>query len=260
MKVKLTRREFVIGSAGFTTGIAIGSQGLNIIKNLITSADKETSRPIKVANKPPLLPWPYKKLDPEKVAKIAYENWYKEFCAYAVTSAILLPLCKEIGEPYTSFPLESVRWGHGGVVGWGTTCGTLLGAGFALSLIAGKEGENILNDLIYWYTKSELPIYEPENPKARIRNRNKSNSPLCHISVGKWMKKEDVRFYTLERKERCARLSADVASKTVKLLNEWKDGKYTPVHKSQAKTHQITAQNNCLECHRSLPIIPGTKM
>lgn len=244
---KLSRREFLYGSAGFAAGVAVGTGGLGMLSGCISSEPKvvEAECPTeKIA-----WPWPYKKLDTDKVAEIAYENWYKKFCCYAVTSGILIPLQEEVGEPYASFPIESTRWGHGGAVGWGTLCGSLTGAGIATGLIAGQDGEAMLNNVIYWYTQAELPIYTPENPKASIENVSKSNSPLCHISVGKWMKKEDVKFFSPERKERCARLSADVAVKTVELLNDWADGKYKPSHGSQAKTHDITTQNNCGDCH-----------
>jgi hypothetical protein len=260
-KEKLTRREFVAGSAGFAAGVAVGSGSLGLLSGCLTKPEPKVVEKIVEVEKPakiPPIPWPYEKLDPEKVAKIAYENWYKHFCCYAVTSGILIPLQEEIGEPYTLFPIESTIWGHGGAVGWGTLCGTLTGVGIATGLIAGKDGEKILNDVIAWYTKTELPIYTPENPKATIKNQSKSNSPLCHISVGKWMKKEDVKFFSPERKERCARLAADVATKTVELLNDWIDGKYVPVHGSQAKTHDMPAQNNCANCHRAeIPPLPG---
>lgn len=254
---KLSRREFLYGSAGFAAGAAIASGGLGLLSGCIGSesqvVEKECPTGEKVA-----WPWPYKKLDTARVADIAYENWYKKFCCYAVASGIMIPLQEEVGEPYTSFPIESTKWGHGGAVGWGTLCGSLNGAGIATSLIAGEEGEAILNDVIYWYTTTELPIYMPETPKAEIENVNKSNSPLCHISVGKWMKKEDVKFFSPERSERCARLSADVAVKTVELLNDWADGKYTPTHGSQANTHEITTQNNCSDCHTDgVPPLPG---
>ncbi|MBU2577540.1 chain A iron centre cytochrome C protein, partial [Patescibacteria group bacterium] len=60
------------------------------------------------------------------------------------------------------------------------------------------------------------------------------------------------------RKERCARISADVAMKTVELLNAWKDGTYTPSHGSNAKTYDITTQTNCGDCHTDgTPPLPG---
>ncbi len=194
-------------------------------------------------------PWPHKNIDPQQAGNIAYENWYKDYCCYATVSGVLVPLQKSVGEPYSSLPLEAFRFGHGGTVGWGTLCGTLLGAGIAASFVAGKTGEKITNDVIAWYTTTELPIYRPASPKAAISNVNKSDSPLCHVSVSKWMEKEGVEFFTPQRKERCARLSADVAMKTATLLNEWAAGTYKPVHGSQAKTHNRPAQNNCDGCH-----------
>jgi len=205
-------------------------------------------------------PWPYEKLDAAESAALAYTNWYEKFCCYAVASGILVPLQEKIGMPYTHFPVESTKWGHGGAVGWGTLCGTLTGAGIATGLIAGEEGEQILNDVINWYTVTELPTFKPAQPKAEITNSNRSDSPLCHISVGKWMAKENVKFFSDPRKERCARLSADVTTKTIELLNQWIDGTYKPAYPEQAKAHevQMPAQNNCTECHGdAVPASPG---
>lgn len=194
-------------------------------------------------------PWPYKKIDPKEAGAIAYENWYKDYCCYASVSGVLTPLQKSVGEPYSSLPLQAFRFGHGGTVGWGTLCGTLLGASIAASFVAGQEGEKIANDVIAWYTDTALPVYTPAQPKAAIKNTNQSDSPLCHVSVSKWMEKEGVEFFTPERKDRCARLAADVAMKTVTLLNARADGTYKPSHGSQAKTHNRPAQNNCDDCH-----------
>jgi hypothetical protein len=235
VKEEFSRRELLAG----TGKIALGAAALTAGGGLASMAEAKGAK----------YPWPYKKVDPERAARIAYENWYKGYCCYATASGILVPLQESVGEPYTSLPLEAFVFGHGGVVGWGTLCGTLTGAGLATSFAAGKTGEKILNDVIYWYTATELPNFRPASPKATFKNINKSDSPLCHVSVGKWMKKEGVKFLSPQRKDRCARLSADVASKTVMLLNDWADGKYKPAHGSQVKAHQITAQNNCAECH-----------
>jgi hypothetical protein len=241
----LSRRQLIIGAGKVAAGAAV----LTVGGLAVPGAE---------AKKKAKFPWPYKKMDPEKAAKIAYENWYKDYCCYAVASGILVPLQKKIGEPYTSFPVISTRWGHGGAVGWGTLCGTLTGTGIATGLIAGKDGEKILNDVIAWYTETQLPIYKPKKPKTAIKNINMSDSPLCHVSVGKWMKKEGVKFFSPERKERCARLSADVAAKTIELLNLWVKGKYVPAHGSQAKMHNMPSQNDCTECHGSdIPPVPG---
>jgi hypothetical protein len=235
----LSRRELLTGAGKVAAGIAVASAGgLSIVSGAEAMKHQHAK-----------YPWPYKKLDPDKVAARAYENWYKHFCAYATAEAILGSLQEKVGEPYTSLPMQAFTWGHGGGVGWGMTCGTLMGSGMAAAFAAGKDGEKIINDVIQYYATTALPIYTPAKPKGTFKNVNKSDSPLCHVSVGRWMKKEGVKFFSPERKERCARLSADIAAETARLLNLWADGKYTPAHGSQAKTHGMTTQNNCGDCH-----------
>ncbi len=237
---KLSRRGLIKGAVCTAGVAALTMGGLSLLSK---AEAKETP-----------LPWPYKKLDIEEVGAIAYEKWYGSFCCAAVASAIILPLRKMIGEPYTSFPVESFVWGHGGVVGWGTMCGTMLGAAVAANLIAGpgvnKTGERITNEVINYYSETDLPVYTPKNPKTTGEIvKSKSDSPLCHISVGKWMKKADRGFWSPERKDRCARLSADIAMRTALLLNEWADDKFKPTHDLPALVYGITAQHNCTECH-----------
>jgi hypothetical protein len=233
----ISRRQLLSGAGKAAAGLAVMSAGGLVVSG--AEASKAGSQ----------YPWPYKKLDPDKVAARAYENWYKHFCAYATAGTILGMLQEEVGEPYTSLPLMAFAWGHGGGVGWGTMCGTLMGSGMAASFAAGKDGEKIINDVMNYYSATELPIYKPASPKATFKSVSKSDSPLCHVSVGRWMDKEGVTFFTPERKERCARLSADIAAETVTLLNLWADGKYTPAFGNQAKKHGMTAQNNCNDCH-----------
>ncbi|MBU4262867.1 MAG: C-GCAxxG-C-C family protein [Proteobacteria bacterium] len=228
----------LIGAGKVAVGAAILSVGA---AELVTPAAATTT--------PPPTPWGYRKLDPAKTAAIAYENWYKNYCCYAVASSIIDQLREQIGGPYNNLPVEAFIFGHGGTVGWGTLCGTLMGAGIATSFAAGKKGEEVLNDVIAWYGDTQLPIFMPANPKATIKQVNASDSPLCHVSVGKWMKKEGVSLASAERKDRCARVAADVAFHTVTLLNKWADGNFEMENGSQSKEYGITAQNNCMECH-----------
>ncbi len=232
----ISRRQLLSGAGKIAAGLAVTSAGA---LSLGCSAEAKAAT----------YPFGYKKLDPKKAADIAYENWYKDFCCYATASAIILPLREKIGGPYNKLPVEAFVFGHGGAVGWGTLCGTLLGSGLAASFAIGKDGEQILNDLMHYYSETELPIYQPANPKATFKNINKSESPLCHVSVGRWMKKEGVTFGTPERKDRCARLSADMAAKTVELLNLYADGKYKSEHGNQIKLYGFTTQDNCGDCH-----------
>lgn len=210
----VSRREMVIAVSRVAAGAAILSGGTAKLA------------PVAAGTAPFLTPWGYRKLDPVRTATLAYENWYKNYCCYAVASSIIDQLREQIGGPYLDLPTEEFVFGHGGSVGWGTLCGTLMGAGLATSFAAGKEGENILNDVIAWYGDTQLPIFTPARARATIHQANASGSPLCHISVGTWMKKEGVGLASAERKDRCARVAADVAFHTVTLLNKWADGEF----------------------------------
>jgi len=250
---KVSRRGLLTGAGKIAAGmVAASAGGINLISEAGASQGKPGTH-----ERTGKFPWGYKKIDPARAGEIAYEHWYKHYCCYGAASGILLPLQEDIGEPFTLFPLESTAWGHGGAVGWGGLCGSLTGAGIATGLIAGAEGEHILNDVIAWYAETKLPLYKPENPKAGIKNINKSNSALCHISVGRWMRKEGVTFLSQKRFERCARITADVAMKTVTLLNQWADGKYKVTRKYQNEMYRMPTDNKCRQCHgQQIPEVP----
>ena len=220
---EISRRDVLIGAGKVAAGAAIVSVGVASF----VSNGKASGTTV----------YPYKKLDIDEVARIAHETYFTKFCAETTLTGLFKPLTVSVGEPYTSFPLNSVFWAHGGLMGWGTACGTLIGAGTAVGLITAADstkvttpggrapvavGEAIINDVIAFYANENLPQYKPAAGQAKyeVKNQSVSDTPICHISVGKWMEKEDVKFFGIERKERCARLSADIAMYTAKLLNE----------------------------------------
>jgi len=61
--------------------------------------------------------WPYVKLDPEKTAEIAYDEWYRVFCGAAMISSVFGQLREKVGEPYKSFPIDAFVFLEGGTVG-----------------------------------------------------------------------------------------------------------------------------------------------
>lgn len=202
-------------------------------------------------------PWPYVKLDPAKTAEICYDEWYRVFCGGAVINSVVGQLREKIGEPYTSFPADAFVFLEGGQVGWGTICGSPAGANIVANLIIGPrtagahEGHAIATDIMQWYAETELPTFTPQKPKLTARlPTTTSESPLCHISVGKWMKEADRPLKSAERKDRCARVAASTAYRLVELLNAWHDGTYEPTADfSSASENGITGQFNCMECH-----------
>jgi len=238
----ISRRGLIKGAVGAAGIAALASGGLTLFHKAEAAKKSKTA-----------LPWPYKKLtdaEIKKVGNIAHDNWFKGFCSFAALSGIVEVLRGKIGEPYISFPMELTTFAHGGTSGWGGTCGTLIGAGVAATLVAGpKDGEAINNEVINYYATSALPVFVPDHPKAQIKSVSISNSPLCHLSVGKWMKKEGVGFLSPEQMDRCGRIAADMAMKTAELLNLWADGKFVPTTKAPAFANEIPSQNNCTECH-----------
>lgn len=214
-------------------------------------------------------PWPYVKLDPAETAEIAYQNWYNLGCGGTVMFSIFDQLAKKVGEPFKSFPVESFAIYEGGIAGWGTTCGSVNGAGTVISLIVGPptwedRSKTITSDIFDWYSHTNMPVYVPLKPHA---NKNSiqhtvSDSPLCHVSVSKWMKKANAALSSEERKDRCARVSASVAYKVVQYLNMIHDDKFDKEHANWSGPVKAgtTAQYNCADCHgKNVPKPPMPK-
>jgi len=253
----MERRKVLAGAGKLAAGAAIASAlgGMSFATKVQAKAAAEK------------WPWPYVKLDPEKTAEIAYNEWYRVFCGGAVISSIFGQLREKVGEPYTSFPIDAFVFLEGGQVGWGTICGSNAGANIVANLIVGpriagaKEGHFMSEDIMEWYSSTALPVFKPKNPRVTAHlPTTVSESPLCHISVGKWMKKAGKPIKSAERKDRCARVTASVAYQMVTMLNDWKDGKYEPSSDhAPVKEYGITAQFNCMECHGDdVPSPPGS--
>jgi len=244
---EVSRRDVLRGVGIAVAGTAIAAvAGSSIIS---TAEAKSTSKS-----------FGYKKLDVDAVGWTAYENYGKVFCAQTVVGALAGELSREVGGQWKTYPVESAFWGHGGITGWGTACGTLIGAGtvVGLALEDKKLAESVVNDIMAYYAYTNLPVYSPRKIVITdIKFRSKAETPLCHVSVGKWMKKENVKFFSDARKERCGRIAADIAMHTATLLNQVADGTYKSGHAINAKTYGITAQENCTECHgKDVPTPP----
>lgn len=257
----LSRRELLAKAGKLTAmgGLVMASAGgLGMQAGCADGGSTTTNAAGKQGAK---IPWPYANLnasDIKQMQETAHDEWFVGFCAFATFSGIISRLREKVGEPYASFPMEVITFAHGGTAGWGGTCGTLIGAGLAAALAAGpKDGEAILNEVMKWYSETELPIYMPDKPKAVINTVSRSDSPLCHVSVDKWMKKEGVGFLSPQQMERCARLSADVAAKTAEYLNSWSDEAFVALNKSPVANNSVPSQYNCRECHgTNIPPVP----
>lgn len=248
----LSRRELVAGAGILAIGTAFAQLG-----GIISKAEAKGGATEK-------WPWPYEKLDPERAAETTYNAWFEVFCSQAVATGLFEQLREKVGEPWKSFPIGSLKFGMGGMLGWGLTCGAPVSASLVIGLTASPEMVNpLINDLLQWYSETAMPVYTPKNPKTNKESivKTTSNSPLCHVSVGTWMKASGYPFGSPERRDRCARLTASVAYHLVELLNAWKDGKYTKRDTWTAVASVgLPSQQNCTSCHGSnIPTPPKAK-
>lgn len=170
----------------------------------------------------PSLPWPYKKLDPEKVRRKGYELCLEnDNCMYGSAAALLLTLQEEVGFPYTLIPVDMFRYGAGGGAGWGTLCGALNGCGVVMNLVS-KDYFKLFHELIDWFTKFDFPSDRHEEYcKFKNQVRTVSGSPLCSVSLFNWgmRSKEPIRGEA--QRDRCSKLVGDTAAKAVEILNRY---------------------------------------
>lgn len=226
------RRSFIKNVGGIALGVVAGSG----VTTLLSSDE--------VQHAASSLPWPYVELDPVATAERAYQSYYAGGCMYGTFEGIIGELRNKLGSPYDSFPTAMMKYGGGGVSGWGSLCGALNGAAAAIYLVKdSKSGNDLINEIYGWYGTEKLPNYKPKNPKFDNVLVTISDSQLCHVSVTKWCVKSGFQSGSPERAERCAWLTGSVAKYTVELLNKHAAGTFN-------RDHQIPGNVAlCLQCH-----------
>lgn len=235
----LPRRKFLINAGLFTTGAVLSACGANVPLN---------EEPLKNANaqngEVPKWPFPFKKLDPEVARRKAYDGYYTNGgCMGGAIVGTLGYIQEEVGAPYTSIPLEMFRYGAGGVVGWGTLCGSLNGASAFLNLITDDYGK-LVQELVGWYTQFPFPSDKHDDYcKVPGQITTVANSPLCHVSVTLWSSAAGAKANDIERKDRCAKLTGDVAAKAIELLNAHIEDNFVGTYKP-SEDHAA-----CMDCH-----------
>ena len=200
----------------------------------ITGFSEVASRPYAYA-----AGYTYEKLDPEEVGRTTYENYFKRWCASSVIAGFVEPLQRKVGGYWNSFPIDAMCWARGGKAGWGAFCGTLTGAGVIIGMVIKdtEVSEEMANDIACYYSYTEMPVFEPKRILGSERkDLTIAGTPVCHTSVGRWMKSAGEPFLSDARGERCARVAADVAMETTQMLNDWKDGIYRARHKPLYQT------------------------
>lgn len=239
----MNRRKAIQIAAGM---VATGTAGVITLTTAFKNKSQIDNSPKRIKLEENTNKWKYTKLDPSEAAQIAYQDYSVGSCMYGVFSGIVSLLSEKIGEPYSSFPKHMMEYGHGGIGGTGTICGTLNGATAVFGLlISDKKIRDILTaELFSWYETSKLPIFEPSKPYMDFTpDTSVSKSVLCHASTTRWGKKSGYRTDSKERKERCRRLTADITAKTVTILNQYFDDNFI------TQGHNNKTAEECMSCH-----------
>lgn len=171
-------------------------------------------------------PWPLNKsIGLHTAAQSAYENYYVRGCMYGSFIGVVGKAAENLGPPFSKFPFEMMHYGAGGGELWGSLCGTHNGGLDALALFVGDTAlrRTMANQLMSWYESKLQPQWKPAKPLRDVPKnlpKSKSFSPLCHVSISRWVEKSGYNPFSPERADRCGRLAASVAHFVATQLNE----------------------------------------
>jgi len=272
--IEVPRRQFIAGVGKFAAGAAVGMGALGLVGCSSTEtaqAEGENTSAEGGASKVelPAWPWPYKKLDVEKVRKAGYDYYHAGLhCMGGAFKAIIGTLAEEVGFPYNALPIDTMAfYGQGGVMGWATLCGAANGASMAINLVLGNKHEKLgaaINEVMGYYSTEPMPT-AASNKFGDMGELAQSvaGNPLCHASVTNWCKASGYKSFSKERAERCGRITGDTAARAAEILNEIADnGNFTAAYKAPdtiatcAACHDKggTLENtrgkmDCITCH-----------
>ncbi len=240
---KLSRREMLAGMSGAVAGsMLMFSPAMAALPQ--TPTDKT---------------WTAHKLDPKESAPYAYAGYWNNGygCCYGAFYGIIGVMAKKYGTPYSQFPFHMMEVGKSGISGWGTICGTLLGAASAFALFWGrKERDPMVHELFRWYEQTAFPIFDPGADaigKSGPLPTCVTNSVLCHVSASRWSNATGVSIHSKARSERCSRTTVDVTQKAIEIMNAKIDGKFVGMYGKQDSLKM------CGECHGKKGIEPTLK-
>ncbi|MFW5774489.1 MAG: C-GCAxxG-C-C family (seleno)protein [Tangfeifania sp.] len=241
----MDRRKAMKVAAG---AIAAGGAGLVTLTTAFKPEKQSLPETRNLEYTPGENEWEYFHLDPAGTAQLAYDRYSEGSCMYATVISVVSQLADKFGEPFTSFPVQMFKYGHGGIGGFGSVCGALNGAAALIGLFITDKNvqDKMIADLFQWYESELLPNFSPANPVFNYDpEKSVSNSVLCHASNTTWYKASGFTVGSDERKERCRRLTGDVAQKVTASLNDIFTNAYV------TNAHSNEAANSCVACHGS---------
>jgi len=257
MSRRITRKEFLSATSKTilvaSAGIAAGSV---VSAGVASASGGQLGKAGAINTAAATWPWPYTKLDRDDVRKRGHKGYYDGGCCYGAFNALLEPHVEVVGEPFVRVPPQMMYYGGGGGAGWGTLCGALNGAAAFIALVANRASANaLIGELFGWYTETAIPTQLSNdfaqqhmflvNKYDKNLPQTASGSPLCHASVSSWCSATGIKSTDPARLERCARLTGDVAAKSVELLNAF------AINQFKATFIPVNTVTGCASCHSS---------
>ena len=185
---------------------------------LAVAASVATAIPMSAMAEKPAHPFAWTRLDPEATADRAYAAFTQlGGCCVSVADAIIGQLADTVGAPFDGIPVQMFTNGGAGY-GQSSLCGCIGGAAACIGLVCDKATSSaILKELCTWYRETNLPVYDRgEKALAQVV----PGSVNCADSLGKFFAATGITTLSDPgRVVRCSCLAADVAKKTVELLN-----------------------------------------
>lgn len=276
MNKPLSRRD-LIGRAGLALGGALTLGALN------ACGSEDDPAPPTPEPEPLVSEFPYEqhladdyRLDTAAVTEAAYHGYYAGGCCHGAYNGLMKHLADTAGAPFDKHPLDFGMFGGGGIAGYGSICGAVLGGVLTINYVVPNLSTAGLTDpqktvrnrmmveLMRWYEQFAFPAYAPTTvdplETGLTLGFNDGNLPavqqvvpgshLCHASVTGWcVANGNVPSNGGDKKARCARLTADVAGKVADMLNG-----YLATGQFSAGTTNPTA--GCVGCHSQTAVAP----
>jgi hypothetical protein len=293
VKDELSRRD-LLGRAGLALG------GLVTIGGLACSGDEDPRTiveecPAPADPGPQVISFPYKQflpagyqLDVAAVKEAAYHGYYEGGCCHGAYKAILNHLAQTVGQPFSLMPLDFCKFGGGGVAGYGSICGAVLGSQLVINMVVEESKPDpadatktialrnpMMTAVMRWYESFAFPAYSPTAVDAKetglTKDFSQSNlaalqvvpgSHLCHASVTSWCAANGVSASGKDKLARCARLTADVAGEAAELINAYltsnsvapiamktEDQACGTCHGAATTSKPVAAGMSCTSCH-----------
>jgi hypothetical protein len=250
---KITRRRMLsVAGLSLGGGLVASQSGRGTGATRLEAATSDGASQGRKESRPRYVP-----IAPEEAAARAYQVFAEGGCMYATVKGIVTLVAEKDPAAVPPFFFDMFKYGAGGCGKWGTLCGACNGSAAVVGLFHQESAvrEALIAELFRWYETAELPTFTPPGGKVGDFPRSSASSVLCHVSVDRWCKKAKADPLGSDCRERCRRLTADVAAKVVGLLNARHAadtaGEKVTAAKSPAPPADAASgpPESCIQCH-----------